>query len=93
VDQRNRYVASFEDVTSLAGHVLATVLFTDFVGPRPTAECAARRCHYVPRASVRLPVVMTSGSGTLAHVGIRGPAPFIAMGLFFAGFGTAYGAY
>jgi hypothetical protein len=42
---------------------------------------------------VRLPVVMTSGSGTLAHVGIRGPAPFIAMGLFFAGFGTAYGAY
>jgi hypothetical protein len=36
---------------------------------------------------------MTSGSGTLAHIGIPGPAPFIAMGLFFAGFGAAYGSY
>ncbi len=42
---------------------------------------------------MKLPVMMTSGSGMLAHVGIPGPAPFIAMGLFFAGFGAAYGAY
>jgi class 3 adenylate cyclase len=32
VDQRNRYTAWFEDVTSLAGRVLATVLFSDIVG-------------------------------------------------------------
>jgi hypothetical protein len=38
-------------------------------------------------------VVMTSASGMVAHVGLPGPAPFIAMGLFFAGFGAAYGAY
>jgi hypothetical protein len=29
----------------------------------------------------------------VAHVGIPGPAPFIAMGVFFAGFGAAYGAW
>jgi len=29
----------------------------------------------------------------LAHVGIPGPTPFIAMGLFFAGMGAAVGAY
>ena len=29
----------------------------------------------------------------VAHAGIPGPAPFIAMGLFFAGFGAAFGAY
>ncbi|MFL5797866.1 MAG: hypothetical protein ACJ77A_08035 [Actinomycetota bacterium] len=34
-----------------------------------------------------------SSSGMVAHAGIPGPAPFIAMGLFFAGFGAAYGAY
>jgi hypothetical protein len=33
------------------------------------------------------------GWGMVAHAGIPGPAPFIAMGLFFAGFGAAYGAY
>jgi hypothetical protein len=36
---------------------------------------------------------MTSGSGIMAHVGFPGAAPFVAMGLFFAGFGAAYGAY
>jgi hypothetical protein len=36
---------------------------------------------------------MTSGLGMMAHVGLPGPAPFIAMGVFFAGFGAAYGAY
>src|SRR5437588_642641 len=29
----------------------------------------------------------------LAHTGIPGPGPFIATGLFFAGFGAAFGAY
>jgi hypothetical protein len=29
----------------------------------------------------------------LAHAGMPGPAPFIAMGLFFAGFGAGFGAY
>ena len=29
----------------------------------------------------------------VAHIGIPGPAPFIAIGLFFAGFGAAYGAW
>ena len=29
----------------------------------------------------------------LAHVGIPGPAPFVATGLFFAGIGAAYGAF
>ena len=29
----------------------------------------------------------------LAHIGTPGPAPFIAMGLFTVGFGTAFGAY
>jgi len=29
----------------------------------------------------------------VAHAGISGPAPFIAMGLFLAGFAAAYGAY
>ena len=29
----------------------------------------------------------------LGHAGIPGPAPFIAMGLFFFAFGAAYGAY
>jgi hypothetical protein len=38
-------------------------------------------------------MVMGPGSGIVAHTGIPGPAPFIAMGLFFAGFGAAYGAY
>jgi hypothetical protein len=42
---------------------------------------------------LRMRVVMTSGSGMMAHVGLPGPAPFIAMGLFFAGFGAAYGAF
>jgi class 3 adenylate cyclase len=32
VDQRNRYAAWFEDVTSLGRRVLTTVLFTDIVG-------------------------------------------------------------
>lgn len=31
--------------------------------------------------------------GLLAHVGIPGPAPFIAMGLFFVGMGAGYGAW
>ncbi len=29
----------------------------------------------------------------LAHVGVSGPAPFVAMGLFFVGAGAAVGAY
>ncbi len=29
----------------------------------------------------------------LAHVGVSGPAPFVAIGLFFAGTGAAVGAY
>ena len=36
---------------------------------------------------------MVSGSGMVAHIGVPGPAPFIAVGLFFAGFGAVYGAY
>jgi hypothetical protein len=32
-------------------------------------------------------------AGMLGHYGISGPAPFVAMGLFFAGMGAAYGAY
>src|SRR5438477_4900041 len=31
--------------------------------------------------------------GMLAHFGIPGPAPFVAVGLFFAGVGAALGAY
>jgi hypothetical protein len=31
--------------------------------------------------------------GLLGHVGIPGLAPFVAMGLFFAGIGAAVGAY
>lgn len=31
--------------------------------------------------------------GVLGHAGIPGPAPFVAMGLFFLAFGAAYGAY
>jgi hypothetical protein len=31
--------------------------------------------------------------GVVGHAGIPGPAPFIAMGLFFFAFGAAYGAY
>jgi hypothetical protein len=31
--------------------------------------------------------------GVVAHIGIPGPAPFIATGVFFAGFGAAYGAW
>jgi hypothetical protein len=36
---------------------------------------------------------MAAGSGIVAHLGTPGPAPFIAVGLFFAGFGAAFGAY
>jgi hypothetical protein len=36
---------------------------------------------------------MVSGSGVLAHIGVQGTAPLIAMGLFFAAIGAAYGAY
>jgi hypothetical protein len=36
---------------------------------------------------------MAAGSGMVAHLGFPGPAPFIAVGLFFAGFGAAFGAY
>lgn len=36
---------------------------------------------------------MARASGILAHVGLPGPGPFIAMGIFFAGFGAACGAY
>ena len=88
-------MAWFEEVSSLAGGVLATVLFTDLLGFRSYLECAAGRdgATIVAGAPVKLPVMMTSGRGMLAHVGIPGPAPFIAMGLFFAGFGAAYGAY
>jgi hypothetical protein len=45
------------------------------------------------RAPTMMCVVMAAGSWVVAHVGVPGPAPFIAMGLFFAGFGAAYGAY
>jgi hypothetical protein len=43
MDQRRRYVAWFEEVSSLAGGVLATVLFTDLLGFRSYLECAAGR--------------------------------------------------
>jgi hypothetical protein len=36
---------------------------------------------------------MVRGSGVLAHIGVQGTAPLIAMGLFFAAIGAAYGAY
>jgi hypothetical protein len=36
---------------------------------------------------------MDRSPGVLGHAGIPGPAPFIAMGLFFIAFGAAYGAY
>jgi hypothetical protein len=36
---------------------------------------------------------MDRSPGVLAHAGIPGPAPFIAMALFFFAFGAAYGAY
>jgi hypothetical protein len=36
---------------------------------------------------------MEPSPGLLAHAGIPGPAPFIAMGLFFFAFGAAYAAY
>jgi hypothetical protein len=32
-------------------------------------------------------------AGTVGHIGIPGPWPFIATGLFFAGVGAAFGAY
>jgi hypothetical protein len=33
------------------------------------------------------------GAGLLAHVGVPGPAPFVAMGLFFVGMGAGAGSY
>lgn len=36
---------------------------------------------------------MNGSPGVLGHAGIPGPAPFIAMGLFFLAFGAAYGAF
>jgi hypothetical protein len=38
-------------------------------------------------------MVMAPGSSMVAHAGTSGAAPFIAMGLFFAGFGASYGVY
>ncbi len=38
-------------------------------------------------------MALGSGSAMVAHAGIPGPAAFIAVALFFAGFGAAYGAY
>jgi hypothetical protein len=37
--------------------------------------------------------MMIQRPGLVAHVGIPGPAPFVAMGLFFAAFAAAYGAW
>jgi hypothetical protein len=36
---------------------------------------------------------MAGGSEILAHIGVPGPAPFVAMGLFTAAMGASYGAY
>jgi hypothetical protein len=36
---------------------------------------------------------MVTRPGLVAHVGIPGPAPFVAIGLFFVGLGAAYGAW
>ena len=36
---------------------------------------------------------MISGSGILGHIGVRGPAPFVAMGLFTVAIAASYGAY
>jgi hypothetical protein len=36
---------------------------------------------------------MTGSAGILAHIGVRGPAPFVAMGLFTVGIGASFGAY
>jgi hypothetical protein len=37
--------------------------------------------------------MLVMAAGLLAHAGIPGPAPFIAMGLFFVGMGAGYGAW
>jgi hypothetical protein len=36
---------------------------------------------------------MVGGSGILAHIGVPGPAPFVAMGLFTVAIGASWGAY
>jgi hypothetical protein len=38
-------------------------------------------------------VLMPEYRGILAHVGLPGPAPFVAIGLFLVGAGAAFGAY
>ena len=47
-----------------------------------------------PKSRTRNDVrVMLDTGTTLAHAGISGPAPFVAMALFFLGIGAALGAY
>jgi hypothetical protein len=56
--------------------------------------CGMLKVNLRPKSRTRNDVrVMLDTGTTLAHTGISGPAPFVAMALFFLGIGAALGAY